>query len=128
MATRAAIDRTARVKMSLRISSSNVGNRLEPDGVGPHSSCAMRLEQRQAERQVLDRQACGVEQGNPIGPGSTPMGTGQDLAKLRDLLACQASRLDRPGELASVARLLPLVAEDLGRCDDVDVRLGLAGG
>ena len=45
------------------------------------------------------------------------MGTGQHLAQLCDLLACESPCLDGAGELAAVARLLPFVTEDLGGPD-----------
>src|SRR5262249_51644063 len=52
--------------------------------------------------------------------------SGDDRAQVRDLIARDEAGLDRAGQLASVARLSPLVAEELAARDRVDLHLGLA--
>ena len=99
---------------------------LEPDRVRAHAPGAMRLDQRQAEREILDRQPGGVEQRNPVRSGTPRMGAGQDGAQLGHVVAAHQPRLDRAGELAAVARLLPLVAEELTRRHGLGLRLRLA--
>src|SRR6266508_5330946 len=86
-AARTGTVRTATVASSLRIGPLSWVEGLEPDGVGTHAPRTVRLDQREAEREVLDRQTCRVEQRNPIRSGTARMGACQDGADLGHLLA-----------------------------------------
>src|SRR5215211_6783819 len=123
---RTVADSTARVRRSLRMGPCCRGS-LEPDGVSVHAPCTVRLDQREAEREVLNRQAGGVEQRNPIRCGAPRVGTGEDLAELGDLVPRHETALHCAGELAPVARLSPVVAEELAPGHRRGLGLGLAG-
>src|SRR3954452_18487209 len=72
--------RTASVTSSLRMCPrirGEIGEALEPDRNRPHTSGAVRLDQREAEREILDRQARVAEQRSPAGSGTPRMGAGQ---------------------------------------------------
>src|SRR5215207_4057133 len=121
--------RTAMVRSSLRIWPRNRGERigaLELERVRAHAPGAMCLDQRQAEGEVLDREPRGVEQRNPIRSGTPWMGAGQDGAELGHVVAAHEPGLDRTGQLAAVARLGPLVAEELAGRDGLGLGLRLA--
>src|SRR5215210_4133465 len=86
--------RTAMVRRSLRTVASLSGT-SEPDRVGTHPPRTVRLDQRQAESEVLDRKPRGIEQRNPIGCGTARMGTREDGAQVRHVLAAHEAGLDR---------------------------------
>ena len=90
-----------------------------------------RLERADHDRQVLDRQAGRVEQGDLGVRRSSAVQAGADLSELGDVLTPDAPCRGRPGQLAAVACLLPLVAEEAAvterSLDRRDLGLGLAG-
>ena len=65
-----------------------------------------------AERQVLDREAGRVEQRDLVGAGAPVRRAGEDGAELGHVVARDEAGLDRAGQLAAVAGLRPLVAEE----------------
>ena len=101
--------------------------RLRAHGLGADASLAPRLERRRGDREVLDREAGRVEQRHRLGAGPSGHLAGQHRAELADAIAVNQPGVDRPGQLAAVRGLRPLVAEQRARRDRADGGLGLAG-
>src|SRR5918994_8005784 len=78
------------------------------------------------DRQVLDRETGGVEQGDLLRRAASLGGSGEHIAELGDLLAAHLPRANAVRELAAGAGLLPLIAEEPAALDRLELDLLLA--
>ena len=85
-------------------------------------------ERRAGDREVLDREARGVEQRDLVVAPPALCVAGQHGAELRHVVAPDDPGLDAGGQLAAVARLLPVVAEETSAAElrHRDLRLARA--
>src|SRR5215217_672036 len=99
------------------------GRRLQVDLLRLDRAGAPGLVRRDPDRQVLDRQPGAVEQRHGVGIKTAGRRPGEHRAELGYRLARHHAGRDRAGQLATVPRLLPLVAEQRTARDRVDARL-----
>ena len=100
---------------------------LQVDLLRVDDAVAQRLHRRPGDREVLDRQAGGVEQRHGLRARAAGGLAGQDGAEVGDAVAGHEALLDGAGQLAAVRGLRPLVAEQRAGGDGADRRLRLAG-
>ena len=111
-------ERRTPARQAVDVSSSLLECRSSRDG--PSEQCRAR------DREILDRQPCRVEERDVLAlrrPSAVP---DEHLAELRHVVARDEACRDRGGELAAVARLLPVVAEDDAPGDLLRRDLGLS--
>src|SRR5581483_5230190 len=104
----------------LRRAASLEGNARQVELVPP-------LERCERDREILKGETGRVEGGDLLGGGAARRRAGEDVAGGGNTLAAGRPRLDRRRALAAVARLLPVVAEDVRAGELLDGDLGLAG-
>src|SRR5919109_196141 len=85
------------------------------------------LERGERDRQVLDREAGGVEDRDVVVALATRGLPGQNVSQLRYIFPREDTLLDRRFEVARLACLLPLVAEDVDTRELSHRDLRLAG-
>src|SRR5215207_1786150 len=78
------------------------------------------------DRQVLDRETGGVEQGDLLRRAASLGGSGEHIPELGDVLAAHLRREDAVRELAAGTGLLPLIAEEPAALDRLELDLLLA--
>ena len=103
---------------------SKEGLTLFRDGPSGPSASASRTAWQSARSWI----ARPVESNSVISSGARPAlrPAGQHRAELGHVIALHAAGFDRGGQLATVTRLRPLVAEEAAAVDRVELRLGLA--
>ena len=78
-------------------------------------------------REILDREPGRVEQRDVAGASAAVRVSHENGAEVGDVVATDHAGIDGTGELTAVARLLPVVAEEVRAAEFLDGDLGLSG-
>ncbi len=93
----------------------------------PSGSRVVAAQHGERHRQILNREPGRVEDGDLLGAAAALGGSVEHRTELGHGLAREGARLDGVHELAVVARLLPVVAEDANARQLLDCDLGFPG-